>query len=71
LHQITEDKTYDHYGGQALGIVEATFFPGKLRLKLRGIYRKTRFSEKEIPVLMKQPNIGSGFFYTLGFSVEI
>ena len=70
LRQITEGKEFDTYGGQALGLVETTFFPGKLRLKVRGIYRKSRFSEDGIPVLIEKPDTGDGLFYTVGFALE-
>ena len=72
LREITEEKEYDTYGGQALGLVEMTFFPGRLRLRIRGIYKETRFpSDKDIPVLDRESQIGSGFFYTLGFLLEL
>ena len=70
LRQITEERDYNTYEGQALGVIETTFFPGKLRLKVRGIYRRGRWGMDEAPVLEEKPNTGDGLFYTVGFSLE-
>lgn len=70
LRQITEEKEFETYGGQALGLVETTFFPGRLRLKVRGVYRKVRFGEEGIPILEEKSDTGDGLFYTVGFALE-
>ena len=72
LRQVTQEREYDTYGGQVLGVLETTFFPGRLRLRIRGMYKETRFpSDKDVPILREQPKIGSDLFYTLGFLVEL
>lgn len=72
LRQVTQESEFDTYGGQALGVLETTFFPGRLRLRIRGIYKETRFpSDNDVPILREQPKIGSGLFYTIGFLVEL
>lgn len=72
LLEITEDDQYDMYGVQALGVSEMTLFPGKLRLRIKGIYAKTRYShEAKVPILEEQLHVGSGLFATVGFTVEL
>lgn len=72
IEQYTPQTRYHKYGGQAVGLVQASLFPGSLRLKLSAMYRKTRFSEDNgVPILLANPKVGDGLFYTLGFSLEM
>ena len=70
VEEILQYEKYDQTGGHIMGQGALTFFSPSLRLGLKAIWLKTRFSRGNVPIVNEAHDVGSGLYYLAGCSFE-